>query len=146
MKSSITIVLLIFVFCFPLFGQNESTINLLVGNWYMGTMSGSDCFLKIYSDGKITVQYGGCFQQDPIIKAKWKLDANKIVLMSDTLKSLLGSHLNIEVYKGNIILVPEHEQSYIAHHGFQHSHCFWKNLMKNGLELPKEASDFEKHK
>ena len=111
----------------------------LVGNWYMGTMSGFDCNLKIISPNTLTVQFGGCFHSDPAIKTQWKLQGNRVRFQSKALNDSLGSSLQIIKYKGHLVLLPERQQANRGNHKYSYYHCFWRNTMKNGLQLPKDA-------
>ncbi len=45
---------------------------ILIGKWYMGTMTGFDCNLEIKTSTKLTIQFGGCFGQDELILLNWK--------------------------------------------------------------------------
>lgn len=124
-------------------GQNTSKADIqakpLVGNWYMGTMSGFDCNLEIRPDNTLTVQFGGCFHQDPPIKTRWKIEGDKIRFRSTALDQSLGSYLRVARYKNHFVLLPERQQAQQGQHPYSYNHCFWRNLMKNGLQLSKDA-------
>jgi hypothetical protein len=110
----------------------------LVGNWYMGTMSGVDCNLRIRADKTLTVQTGGCFHQDPAVRSKWLLRGNRILLGNPALNDSLGSHLRVVRYKNNIVLVPQRTPT-TGSHPYSYHQTFWKNTMKNGLQLSAAA-------
>ena len=111
----------------------------LVGNWYMGTMSGFDCNLKISSINTLSVQFGGCFHQDPLIETQWKLQGDRIKFQNASLNKSLGSSLRVAKYKGHFVLLPERPQANRGTHEYSYYHCFWRNTMKNGLQLSKDA-------
>ncbi len=111
----------------------------LVGNWYMGTMSGFDCNMKIESANTLTVQFRGCFHKDPVIQTQWKLVGDKIKFQSTSLNKSLGSTLRVAKYKGHLVLLPERPQPNRGNHEYSYYHSFWRNTMKNGLQLSKDA-------
>jgi len=111
----------------------------LVGNWYMGTMSGFDCNLKISSTNTLSIQFGGCFRQDSPIKTKGKLQGNRIKFQNASLNKSLGSSLRVVKYKGHFMLIPERPQANRGTHEYSYHHSFWRNIMKNGLQLSKDA-------
>ncbi len=122
-------------------GKAHLQSNQLVGNWYMGTMCGLDCNLKISSDNTLTVQFGGCFHQDPAIKSRWKLQGDKIKFQNTYLNKSLGSFLRVVKYKNHFVLLPTRPQKHQGQHKYSHFHSFWRNTMKNGLQLSKDAPE-----
>ncbi len=119
----------------------------VIGKWYMGTMTGVDCNVSVNADRTLTVQWGGCFHQDPVIKATWKISADKITWSDATLKKRLGPHLSVVGVGKNIVLVPQSNESKVKRHGYHYEYCFWRNLMGDkGLELPKEARELDKRR
>ena len=121
--------------------EKRATSSDLTGLWYMGTMTGFDCNMKISSATKLAVQYGGCFHQDEPIESAWTLEGDKIKLQSSELNKTLGSYLRIVRYKNHFVLVPELKQPNQGKHKYSYSHCFWRNTMKNGLKLSKDAPE-----
>ncbi len=116
-----------------------------VSYWYMGTASGFDCNLIIRPDHTLTVQYGGCFSQGPLMQASWQQQAGKITFINPALNKRLGGSLALYKYKGYSILVPASESNYVAKHGFNRAHCFWANLLSSGgLEWLPVVKDFDK--
>lgn len=111
----------------------------LVGPWYMGTMTGQDCNLKLQPGHRLEVQNGGCFNTDKPLVASWDLKSDKILFSDKDLRSQFGSYLLVVSYKNNLVLVPEKQRASVQKHGYVHYFCFWKNLMKNGLRLPHDA-------
>lgn len=111
----------------------------LVGQWYMGTGAGYDCDLTIRPDHTLSVQYGGCFHRDPAIESGWKLQGDRIKLQNDALLKTLGSSLKIGKYKGHLVLLPERPQSSDGKVSYALSRSFWKNTMKDGLQISKDA-------
>ena len=111
----------------------------IVGQWYMGTMSGYDCNLTIRPNHTLAVQYGGCFYQDPAIESGWKLQGDRIKFGNDALLKTLGSSLKIGKYKGHFVLLPERPQSSDGQVSYALSNSFWRNTMKDGLEISKDA-------
>ena len=110
----------------------------LEGDWYMGTMMGSDCNLHIDATNTLKIEFGGCFGQDPIIQTHWKFKDDKILFLSSNLNSSLGIYLAIDRYKGHVVLIPERNSNFGVQN-YSYSRCFWRNLMKDGLELSKDA-------
>ena len=111
----------------------------IVGQWYMGTMSGYDCNLTIRANHTLAVQYGGCFHQDPAIESGWMLQGDRIKFQNDALMKTLGSSLKIGKYKGHLVLLPERPQSSDGKVSYALSNSFWRNTMKDGLEISKDA-------
>jgi hypothetical protein len=105
----------------------------------MGTMSGFDCDLKISSTNTLSVQFGGCFHRDPAVKTQWKLQGDRIKFQSTSLNKSLGSSLRVVRYKGHLVLLPGRPQPNQGKHKYSYSHCFWRNTLKNGLQLSKDA-------
>lgn len=93
----------------------------------MGTMMGVDCDLRIKADHTMTVQTGGCFHSEPAIRVRWQISGNKITWSdSDLLPIFASSTLK-------------------KRRGYDYEFCFWPNLLGDkGLELPKEAREFNK--
>ena len=145
LRKAGTVWLLASIILFAAVPVRVQTANLppVVGDWYMGTASGFDCNLHLRGDHTLTVQYGGCFHQDPPLLASWDEDNNRIWLWnSEPLQQKLGNYLTIVHYKNNIVLVPEREESKVQQKGYSPHWCFWKNLLGvGGLELPKAAYD-----
>ena len=110
----------------------------IVGDWYMGTMSGVDCDLTIRANKTLTVQTGGCFRRDPPIRTTWRLQGDRILLGSPALSTTFGSYLRVARYKNNLVLVPQRTSATQAR-PYSFHHTFWKNTMKNGLQLPAAA-------
>ncbi len=105
----------------------------------MGTMSGFDCNLKINANHTLSVQYGGCFHQDPPINSGWKLQGDRIKFQNDALLKTLGSSLKIGKYKGHLVLLPERPQNSSGKTSYALSANFWRNTMKDGLQISKDA-------
>lgn len=111
----------------------------LVGAWYMGTMTGFDCNMSINSNGTLSVQFGGCFHTDAPITVRWKIQEDRINLQGAGLEKSLGSSLQVVTYNGHLVLIPERPQPNAGKHKYSYYHCFWRNMLKDGLELPKDA-------
>ena len=111
----------------------------MVGDWYMGTMSGYDCNLQIRADNTLSVQFGGCFHRDPAIETRWKLQADRINFQNANLVKTLGSSLKIGKYKGHLVLLPERSQGANGKNSYALSQSFWRNTMKDRLEISKDA-------
>lgn len=113
----------------------------VIGYWYMGTATGSDCNLRIDSDHRMRVQYGGCYHQDRPLFASWVLKDDVIQIVgSKELATKLGTYLRLHFHKGNLILVPERETRTVSLQGYLRDHCFWHNLLgSKGLQLPRDA-------
>jgi hypothetical protein len=135
--------------CLPLAAQsqtvtrriNQSQVqpNVLIGDWYMGTMSGVDCNLQLRSNNTLQVQFGGCFHQEPALETRWKLQGDTIKLENPNLDNRLGSYLRIARFKNHFVLLPENSQKVKGQHKYSLERCFWRNAMKNGLQVSKDA-------
>ncbi len=123
--------------------SNMITEEDLIGKWYMGTMTGFDCNLNIFENNTLTIQFGGCFYQGPLVSSKWKLENNKMLFENPTLIDIFGLYLEIVHYKNNVILIPEKfpedSKSFRSKNKYSYNNCFWRNIMEQGLQLPKEA-------
>ncbi|WLT32329.1 hypothetical protein [Geothrix sp. PMB-07] len=107
----------------------------------MGTMTGQDCTLVFKTDKTLSVQYGGCFHQDPWIRSPWAWDGERINIINPELHTKLGKYLVVSSYKSNLILVPQLEQAAVAKDGFKLAHCFWKST--DTRLVPIESDDFK---
>ena len=115
-----------------------------ISYWYMGTASGFDCNLIIRPDHTLTVQYGGCFSQGPLMRATWQQQADKITFADAALNKRLGGSFTLHNYKGYSVLVPASEIKYVAKHGYNRAHCFWTNLRPGSLVWPPVVKDFDR--
>ena len=61
-------------------GGEQSNPEDFLGWWYMGTMTGQDTNLNILPNGKLAIQCGGCFKQDPWIYSSWRRHEDKIII------------------------------------------------------------------
>ena len=114
--------------------------------WYMGTASGFDCNLVIQPNHTLTVQYGGCFYQGPLMQSSWQQRGDKITFTDFALNKRLGGSFTLHKYKGYNVLVPASESNYVAKYGYNRAHCFWTNLLgSGGLEWPSVVKDFDRH-
>ena len=119
--------------------QPQVQSNVLIGDWYMGTMTGVDCSLQIRFNNTLRVQFGGCFSQEPVIETRWKLQGDRIKLENPCLDKRLGSYLQIARYKNHFVLLPESSQKVRGKYEYSLARCFWRNTMKNGLQISKDA-------
>ena len=124
-------------------GGEQSNPEDFLGWWYMGTMTGQDTNLNILPNGKLAIQCGGCFKQDPWIYSSWRRHEDKIIITDLDLQKKFGTYLRIAKYKNNILLVPKAQESEVKRTGFTPAHFFCKNLRaRGGLQLPPDAKDF----
>jgi len=147
-RGVVTASLLVILAPLLLFGCNQSRQPVisqpaqeLAGNWYMGTMTGQDCTLVFKADNTLSVQYGGCFHQDPWVRSPWSWDGERINIINPELHMKLGKFLAVSRYKSNLILVPQLEQATVAKEGFKLAHCFWKST--EARLVPVESDDFK---